>query len=146
MDIKVDDLTGSEIAELLQQHLQRLAQHCLPESIRALDVGGLRKTEITFWSVWSNSELLGYGALKELNAQHGEIKSMHTAALHQRKGVAAKRLKHILEEAKHRKYKRVSLETGSMDAFVPAVLDMLDLGSKSAGHSLIMLKIHIAYL
>jgi len=113
MDIKVDDLTGSEIAELLQEHLQRLAQHSLPESIRTLDIGGLRKTEITFWSVWSNSELLGYGALKELNAQHGEIKSMRTASLHQRKGVAAKRLKHILEEAKHRKYKRVSLETGS---------------------------------
>ncbi len=120
MDIKVDDLTGSEIADMLQEHLQSMAQHSPPESIHALDIEGLRKPEITFWSVWSNSELLGCGALKELSSDHGEIKSMRTAALHQRKGVAAKLLKHILEEAKNRKYKRVSLETGSMDAFVPA--------------------------
>jgi putative acetyltransferase len=64
--------------------------------------------------------LLGCGALKELNPQHGEIKSMRTASLHRRKGVAATLLKHILEEAKNRKYKRVSLETGPMDAFLPA--------------------------
>ena len=120
MDIKVDDLTGSEIPELLQEHLQSMAQHSPPESIHALDIEALRKPEITFWSVWDNSELLGCGALKELNSQHGEIKSMRTAALHQRKGVAATLLKHILEGAKNRKYKRVSLETGSMDAFVPA--------------------------
>ena len=120
MDIKVNDLTGSEVAELLQEHLQSMAQHSPPESIHALDIEALRKPEITFWSVWDNSELLGCGALKELNSQHGEIKSMRTAALHQRKGVAATLLKHILEGAKNRKYKRVSLETGSMDAFVPA--------------------------
>ncbi len=82
MDIKVDDLTGSEIAELLQEHIQSMAQHSPPESIHALDIEGLRKPEITFWSVWDNSELLGCGALKELNSQHGEIKSMRTAALH----------------------------------------------------------------
>ena len=120
MDIKVDDLTGSEIAELLREHLQSMTQHSPPESIHALNLEGLRKPEITFWSAWSDSELLGCGALKELNAQHGEIKSMRTAALHLRKGVAATLLKHILEEAKHRKYKRVSLETGSMEAFTPA--------------------------
>lgn len=133
MDIKVDDLTGAEIAELLQEHLRSMAQHSPPESIHALDIEGLRKPEITFWSVWDNSELLGCGALKELNSDHGEIKSMRTAALHLRKGVAAKLLKHILEEAKHRKYKRVSLETGSMDAFVPAHSLYARFGFKKCG-------------
>ena len=120
MDIKVDDLTGSEVAALLREHLESMAQHSPTESIHALDIDELRKPDITFWSVWDNSELLGCGALKELNPQHGEIKSMRTAALHQRKGVAAILLKHILEEAENRKYTRVSLETGSMDAFIPA--------------------------
>ncbi len=133
MDIKVDDLTGSEIAELLQEHIQSMAQHSPPESIHALDIEGLRKPEITFWSVWDNSELLGCGALKELDSQHGEIKSMRTAALHQRQGVAATLLKHILEEAKYRKYKRVSLETGSMDAFVPAHNLYASFGFKKCG-------------
>ncbi len=133
MDIKVDDLTGPEIAELLQEHLQSMAQHSPPESIHALDIEGLRKPEITFWSVWDNSELLGCGALKELNSDHGEIKSMRTATLHLRKGVAATLLKHILEEAKHRKYKRVSLETGSMDAFVPAHSLYARFGFKKCG-------------
>ena len=69
---------------------------------------------------WESGELLGCGALKELNPQHGEIKSMRTAATHLRKGVAKNLLSHIIEEAKHRGYNRLSLETGSMEAFEPA--------------------------
>ncbi len=133
MDIKVDNLTGPEIAELLQEHLQSMAQHSPPESIHALDLEELRKPEITFWSVWNNAELLGCGALKELSSHHGEIKSMRTASLHQRKGVAAKLLQHILEEAKHRKYKRVSLETGSMEAFTPVHNLYTKFGFKQCG-------------
>src|SRR5262249_11042559 len=79
-----------------------------------------RKPDITFWSVWSGTELLGCGALKELSPQHGEIKSMRTALPHRRKGVAAALVEHILREATRRNYKRVSLETGSMEAFAPA--------------------------
>src|SRR5215471_10590624 len=97
-----------------------MAQNSPPESMHALGLEELRKPEITFWSAWSGSELLGCGALKELDPQHGEIKSMRTASMHRRKGVAAKLLEHILEEAKRRQYKRVSLETGSMDSFAPA--------------------------
>ncbi len=133
MDIKVDDLTGPEIAGLLKEHLQSMAQHSPPESIHALALEELRKPEITFWSVWNNAELLGCGALKELSSHHGEIKSMRTASLHQRKGVAAKLLQHILEEAKHRKYKRVSLETGSMEAFTPAHNLYTKFGFKQCG-------------
>jgi putative acetyltransferase len=120
MNIKIDDLSGSEIYELLQEHLRNMALHSPPESVHALDIEALRKPEITFWTVWENGELLGCGALKELDARHAEIKSMRTSALHLRKGVASHLLNHMLEEAKRRGYNRLSLETGSMEAFEPA--------------------------
>jgi putative acetyltransferase len=120
MEIKLDDLTGTKIAELLREHLANMAENSPPESMHALPLEGLRKADITFWSVWSGTELLGCGALKELSPQHGEIKSMRTASQHRRKGVAAAMVEHILREARRRNYKRVSLETGSMEAFAPA--------------------------
>jgi putative acetyltransferase len=101
-------------------HLQHMALHSPPESMHALGVEALRKPEITFWSVWEDSELAGCGALKELAPDHGEIKSMRTAASHLRKGVASRLMRHILEEANRRSYRRLSLETGSADAFTPA--------------------------
>jgi len=88
--------------------------------MHALDMDGLRQPEITFWSVWEGEELVGCGALKELDTQHAEIKSMRTASAHLRKGVASRLLQHIIEEAKRRHYRRLSLETGSMDSFEPA--------------------------
>ena len=91
-----------------------------PESVHALPIEGLRSPKITFWSVWENNELLGCGALKELDPQHGEIKSMRTAYAHLRKGVARAMVHHIIAEAKRRGYRRLSLETGSMAAFEPA--------------------------
>jgi putative acetyltransferase len=120
MDIRIDDLNGREILNLLQEHLRRVSMLSPPESVHALNIEALRRPEITFWTVWEDSELLGCGALKELDAGHGEVKSMRTADAHLRKGVAAALLNHILEEARKRSYRRVSLETGSMDAFAPA--------------------------
>jgi putative acetyltransferase len=120
MEIKIDDLTGAEIADLLREHLANMAENSPPESVHTLSLDQLGQPHITFWSVWNGSDLLGCGALKELDPAHGEIKSMRTASAHRRKGVAARLLEHILEEAKRRKYKRVSLETGSMQAFSPA--------------------------
>ena len=120
MDIKIDDLQGTEIYELLQEHLQSVALHSPPESVHALDIKALRKPEITFWTVWESGELLGCGALKELDTQHAEIKSMRTSSSYLRKGVAKNLLNHILEEARRRGYRRLSLETGSMKAFEPA--------------------------
>jgi putative acetyltransferase len=120
MDIRVDDLNGPEIIQLLQEHLHSMTLHSPPESIHALDIEKLRKPDITFWTVWQDSKLMGCGALKELDAAHGEIKSMRTASAHLRKGVATAMLTHILEEARRRSYRRLSLETGSMEAFAPA--------------------------
>ena len=120
MNIKVDDLSGPEIHELLREHLRSMALYSPPESVHALDIEGLRKPEITFWTVWDDGELLGCGALKELDSRHAEIKSMRTSSPHLRKGVATNLLSHILEEARRRGYSRISLETGSMEAFEPA--------------------------
>jgi putative acetyltransferase len=120
MEIRIDDLNGSEIRALLQEHLANMRQISPPESIHALPIEGLRKPEIAFWSAWENGELLGCGALKELDAQQGEIKSMRTSARHRRKGVARAILDYIIGEAERRGYDRLSLETGSMDAFEPA--------------------------
>lgn len=90
------------------------------ESIHALDLDGLRSPDITFWTVWGGDELLGCGALRELDSAHGEIKSMHTAAAHRGRGVAALLVNHILDVARFRSYRRLSLETGSMAGFAPA--------------------------
>ena len=120
MYIKIDDLRGPEIHELLQEHLRSMALHSPPQSVHALDIEALREPGITFWTVWERGELLGCGALKELDSRHAEIKSMRTSSSHLRKGVARRLLSHILEEARRRGYGRLSLETGSMEAFEPA--------------------------
>jgi putative acetyltransferase len=120
MEIKIDNLTGSEIISLLQEHLRDMYLTSPPESVHALDLSGLRKPEITFWTLWDNNKLAGCGALKELDATHAEIKSMRTSHEFRRKGVAAQMMQHILVEAKNRNYKRLSLETGSMEYFAPA--------------------------
>ena len=120
MHIKIDDLSGPQVQELLQEHLQSVALHSPPESAHALDIEGLRKPEVTFWTAWSAGELLGCGALKELDPAHAEVKSMRTAAAHTRKGVARNLLAHIIDAARHRGCTHLSLETGSMQAFEPA--------------------------
>src|SRR5437879_7991276 len=99
MHIELDDLSRPEIAELLKEHLASMRVHSPPESVHALPIEGLRRPEITFWTVWENGELLGCGALKELDSHHGEIKSMRTASRHLRKGVAQTLLHYIIGEA-----------------------------------------------
>lgn len=91
-----------------------------PESVHALDLERLRRPEITFWSAWKGPLLLGCGALKELDRRHGEVKSMRTPNAHRRQGVGRAILAHIIEVARSRRYERLSLETGSMEAFRPA--------------------------
>lgn len=120
MEIKIDDLQGDEIINLLQEHLKDMYLTSPPESVHALDLDGLRQPEITFWTIWENNNLAGCGALKELSETHAEIKSMRTATEFRRRGVAAKLLQHIVDEAKGRNYQQLSLETGSMAYFQPA--------------------------
>ncbi|CAI6078533.1 GNAT family N-acetyltransferase [Cohnella sp. JJ-181] len=120
MEIIVDDLSGPEIAALLEEHMRGMLEDSPPESVHALDLEGLRKPEITFWSAWDGPSLMGCGALKDLGGGHGELKSMRTASAHLRKGVAGRVLGHIIEEARRRGFERLSLETGSPDSFIPA--------------------------
>jgi putative acetyltransferase len=120
MLIRVDDLRGPQIQRLLQEHLQSMTRYSPAESIHALDLDELRRPEVTFWSAWDEAELLGCGALVELDPRHGEIKSMRTARAHLRKGVARAMLNHIIGEARRRGYERLSLETGTNPAFTPA--------------------------
>ena len=120
MEIRLDDLTELVVQDLVREHLDDMAQKSDPESCHALSVEQLRQSSVTFWSAWDNKELLGCGALKELNPQHGEVKTMRTVARHRGKGVASLMLEHIIAEAKRRRYVRVSLETGSSEHYEPA--------------------------
>lgn len=120
IEIRVDDLSGPEIARLLESHLKTMAQYSPPENVFALDLDALRSPNITFWTVWDGENLIGCGALRELDGRHGEIKSMHTIPAYRGKGIAQRMLTHIVAEAASRSYGRLSLETGSGKAFAPA--------------------------
>ncbi len=121
MRIVEDDLRGPEIGALLRFHLEQMHLNSPPGSVFAFDVDRLRAPDVTFWTAWADDALLGCGALKQLDPAQGEIKSMRTAPDHLRKGVAAALLAHIVEEARRRGYRRLSLETGSGPAFEPAL-------------------------
>ena len=120
LQIRKDDLTGEKITAFLREHLENMHDVTPPESIHALPLEGLRSPAITFWSVWEGDELLGCGALKELDAKSGEVKSMHTALAHRGRGVGSRMLEHIIDEAQRRAYDSLNLETGAMPEFAPA--------------------------
>jgi len=118
--IVVDDLSGPQIAEFLTEHMQEMRSITPLESVHALDLDGLRKPEITFWSVLDGDTLVGCGALKQLTVEHAELKSMRTKAARKRSGVASRLLEHIITEARGRGFSRLSLETGSGEFYQPA--------------------------
>jgi len=118
--IVVDDLTGPEIAALLDEHVREMRDVTPLEGKYALDLDGLRQPGITFWTVWDGDAVVGCGALKRLDDDHAELKSMRTAAARKRGGIASRLLDHIIAEARRMGYRRLSLETGSADFFRPA--------------------------
>jgi putative acetyltransferase len=120
MRIQVDDLTGREIQALLEEHLAHMRELSPPQSVHALDLSKLRQPDIAFWTVWDGATLLGCGALKQLAPTHGEIKSMRTPQALRGRGAARAVLTHIIDVARARAYRRLSLETGSQPAFEPA--------------------------
>lgn len=121
MDIRLDNLAGSPVQALLAEHLSGMQNNSPPGSVYALDLSGLKASNVSVWTAWDSDDLMGIGALKELSEAAGEIKSMRTASAHLRKGVGLSILNHIIAEAKQRGYGRLSLETGSGDEFEPAL-------------------------
>jgi len=120
MHLEIDDLSRPAIHALLNEHLQNMYELSPPESVHALDLAKLRAPGITFWTAWEGPVLLGCGALKELDPKHGEVKSMRTPNALRRRGAGRALLERIIEVARERGYERLSLETGSMEAFTPA--------------------------
>lgn len=118
--IRVDDLSDPKIAEFLEEHMRDMRRISPPESVHALDLQRLKRPEITFWSAWSDAELVGCGALKRLDNEHAELKSMRTSTALRRTGIGKLILEHIMGEARRLGYQRMSLETGSMAFFEPA--------------------------
>jgi putative acetyltransferase len=120
IQIRPDDLTGPEIAELIAIHAGTMLAASPPESCHFLPIDGLRQPSVSVWSLWEEGDLLGCGALKDLGNSTGEIKSMHTREVLRGRGLGRRMLEHILAEARRRNYSALYLETGSMDAFIPA--------------------------
>lgn len=118
--VAIDDPRGDDVRALLERHLEFAHDHTPPEDVHALDLEQLLAPEITFYSLRADGELLGVGALKEHDAEHAEIKSMHTVASARRRGVGRALVAHLLHVAASRGFRRVSLETGAMEAFAPA--------------------------
>jgi putative acetyltransferase len=118
--IVLDDLSGPEIATFLDEHVQEMRSITPLESKYALDLDGLRKPEIMFWSVTDGDTLVGCGAIKRLSPGHAELKSMRTAPTRKRSGIGSLLLKHIITEARQRGFTRLSLETGTAEFFLPA--------------------------
>ncbi|MEZ5559178.1 MAG: GNAT family N-acetyltransferase [Pseudomonadales bacterium] len=119
--IRQDDLTSPQVLELLRLHLERMHEQSPPGNVFALDVAGLRLPEVTLWTAWAGDTVAGMGALKDLGDGVGEIKSMRTSPAFLRRGVAAALLEHIIDSARARGMSRLSLETGTGEAFAPAI-------------------------
>jgi putative acetyltransferase len=120
MTIRLDDLTGHEIAAFLEDHLRDMRAASPPESKHALALDALRHPGISFWTAWDDSRLIGCCALKQLDATHAEVKSMRVSAAVRRQGIGAALVQHLIAEARTRGYRRLSLETGAMAFFEPA--------------------------
>jgi len=120
MEIRRDDPAAAHVAALLATHVAFGREHTPARDAHVLDAAGLDDPAITFWTIWDGDALAGFAALKQLDAQHGEVKSMRTAPDRLRRGAARALLDHIVATARARGYRRLSLETGTAAAFAPA--------------------------
>jgi putative acetyltransferase len=121
LKIVAGGLDDPQVIRLLGIHLTHSRAQTAPGSAHALDLAGLKAPEISFWSAWEGDDLLAVGAMKRLSHSHGEVKSMHTAEPARRRGVGSAMLEHIIDIARNRGIRRLSLETGSWAYFQPAV-------------------------
>jgi putative acetyltransferase len=115
-----DNPLAPDVRALLERHLAFARATTRPEDVHAMEVEALAEPSVTFFSYREDGIVLGVGALKRLDAEHAEIKSMHTAEEARGRGVARTLVDHLVEVARARGFRRVSLETGAQDAFAPA--------------------------
>jgi putative acetyltransferase len=120
MRIAEGDFSDPRVISLLRLHVTTARSQTAPGSAHALDLTQLQSPDISFWTIWEEHTLLGCGALKRLSADHGEVKSMHTAQAMRRTGAGSAMLRHIIEVARERGMSRLSLETGASEYFAPA--------------------------
>ena len=120
MRIIQGDFNDPRVVDLLYTHLTSARAETAHGSAHALDLAGLQAPEVSFWTIWDDETLLGVGALKRLSADHGEVKSMHTAQSMRRRGAGSAMLRHIIAAARVSGMSRLSLETGSWEYFRPA--------------------------
>jgi putative acetyltransferase len=128
LEFSVDDPRSDDVLALLETHLSYSYEYSPPEHVHALDIEGLLDPAVTFFSARRAGELLGVGALKHLGDGHAEVKSMHTRESARRQGIGRAMLDHLLAVARERGYGRVSLETGTMEAYAPARAMYADAG------------------
>lgn len=115
-----DDLSGEAVRGLLELHLAEMHRWSPPESVHAMPVDRLRQPDVTFYAAWLGEELAAVGALKELDATRGELKSMRAAPEFRGRGMGEAILLHLLEQARQRGYRWLGLETGRPEPFIPA--------------------------
>ena len=120
LQIRVDDPKAPYVTDLLDHHLREL-QGVMADHAFALDASGLSAASVTFWTAWNDKALVGFGALKELDHAHGELKSMRVAPAALGTGVGRAMLEHIIAEARRRGYTRLSLETGTAALHASAI-------------------------
>jgi putative acetyltransferase len=120
IEIRLDDLTSDATRTLIAAHLSGMHESSPPESVHALDVDSLRHPSVTFWSAWIDGTIAGIGALKSLDHERGELKSMRVADSFRGTGVGRALLRHIVAEARERGMTSLWLETGSTPDFAPA--------------------------
>ncbi len=121
LEIRVDDLSGAATQGLVRRHLAGMHENSPPESVHAFDIDKLRAPGVTFWTGWLREQIAVMGALKRMDAHNGEIKSMRVADVWLGKGVGRLMLNHIVREAREMGLKTLWLETGSTEAFAPAI-------------------------
>lgn len=131
--IRLDDLSGPAVRDLIARHLRGMHENSPAESVHAFDIDKLKEPNVTFWSVWKGEEIAGCGALKDMGSHRGEIKSMRVADKFLGRGVGRAILHHIIAEAQARGMKTLWLETGSSAAFKPALSLYASNGFKRCG-------------
>ena len=115
-----DDLTGADVVGLLALHLEEMHRLSPPCKVHAMPVERLREPDVTFYSAWDGGTLAAVGALREIDAARGELKSMRATPEYRGKGAGEAILIHLVEEARRRGYTWLGLETGVPEPFVPA--------------------------